>query len=421
LNALLIRNARTLTMCDGTVEALRPPTARRGRELGYLGIVEKADVLITDGVISQVSAAGRLASASLKRALEMQEIEAAGRVLMPGFVDCHTHTCWAGSRIDEWEHKLAGATYLEIMASGGGIMSTVRAVRSASEDGLVRELDARLQQMLRLGTTTVEVKSGYGLTAEHELKMLRAIERVAKESRATVSPTALLGHALEGEGDAAKRFVDSTIGATLDAVHQAFPDVPIDAYCEKGAWSVEECVRLFERAKSLGHRFRVHADQFNELGMIEAAAELGALSVDHLEASSRETLAALARTETFGVMLPACGFHLDGRYADGRGFLDAGGLLAIATNRNPGSAPCASMAMIIALATRHLRLTPAEAIGAATVNPARLLGFTDRGHIAPGARADLLLLRHTDERALGYEFGDNPIDLVVSAGQIVRR
>ncbi|MBY0262703.1 MAG: amidohydrolase family protein, partial [Phycisphaerales bacterium] len=192
-----------------------------------------------------------------------------------------------------------------------------------------------------------------------------------------------------------------------------------DADCEKGAWSLADTTRLLKAAADRGHPVRVHADQFNALGMLEAAIDLGARSVDHLEASTPEGLVALARSDTFGVMLPACGFHLDGRYAKGRAFLDAGGKLALATNLNPGSAPCFSMPMVIALAVRHLGLSVAEAIGATTANAASLLGLTDRGHLAPGARADVIMLAHEDERALGAEIGGNPVELVIVNGQII--
>ena len=270
--------------------------------------------------------------------------------------------------------------------------------------------------MAREGTGAVEIKSGYGLSPEHELKMLRAIARAADSWAGVVSPTACIGHAKDPDQD---DFVASTIDATLGSVHDAFPTITIDAYCEQGAWSLDETVRLFERARALGHPLRVHADQFHELGMLDAAIELGALSVDHLEATGPDALGRLAESDTMGVMLPCSGFHIDGRYADGRAFLDAGGALAIATNANPGSAPCLSMPMAIALAVRHLGVTAAEAITASTVNAAHLLGMGDRGTLEPGACADLIMLRHRDERQIGHEFGGAHADLVVIGGEIV--
>lgn len=345
-------------------------------------------------------------------------IEAGGRVLMPGFVDAHTHALWAGDRLSEWELKQKGASYLEILRAGGGILSTVRAVRAASAEELTANLAARLQIMLREGTTSVEVKSGYGLTTADELKMLRAISSAAAEFRGTVIPTALLGHAIDPDQP---RFVNVTIEETLPAVSAGFPGIAIDAFCEQGAWTVQDCRRLLERAIELGHPVRLHADQFNAMGGLDLAVELGARSVDHLEATGAEGLARLARSPTFGVMLPACGLHVDGRYGDGRSFLDAGGKLVLASNCNPGSAPMSSMPFVIALAVRKLGLTVPEAIEAITCSPAHLLELSDRGQIAPGMRADLILLRHTDERLLAYELGGNPVDAVICAGQIAHR
>jgi len=344
-------------------------------------------------------------------------VVAEGRVLMPGFVDAHTHALWAGDRARDFELSLAGKSYPEIAAEGGGIWSTVRAVRAASEAELVRNLSARLTRMLNEGTTTLEVKSGYGLDAETELKMLRAMRSVQRDFPGTLVMTALLGHALDPEDPS---FVERTIERTLPGVHAEFPDVFVDAYCEGGAWSVADCRRLLARAAELGHPLRLHVDQFQRLGGLALASELGLVSVDHLEASSAADLAALARGETFGVMLPASAFHLRGAYADARRFLDSGGRLVLASNLNPGSAPCSSMPFVVALAVRYSGVRLEEAIVATTSRAAELLGLPDRGSIAPGKRADLILLRHCDERLLALEFGGDPVDFVMAGGRIVR-
>ena len=255
----------------------------------------------------------------------------------------------------------------------------------------------------------------FGLNLEAELNMLHAIRRAARGWPGTVQPTALLGHAFEGELAGYVRMVRREM---LPAVAKDFPGIPIDAFCERGAWTVEACVQLFKQARR-HHPLRVHADQFNSFGMIAEAVRLGARSVDHLEASTDADLALLAQSRTFGVILPVTGFHTDGRYARARRFVDAGGLLALATNCNPGSAPSHSMPFAIALAVRGCGLTPAEAIVAATVNAAALLGFADRGTIVAGQRADLILLRHRDERLLAYELGGNPVDAVICGGKLV--
>jgi len=402
-NSIAIINARVLTLADGDLP-------RRGEQMSNLSPINGATVLIEDGTITRLGTEVDVPD-------DAEIIDASGRVVLPGFVDCHTHACWAGDRLDEWEQKQRGATYLEILKAGGGIMSTVNAVRQASVAQLAESLLVRLNWMLREGTTTCEVKSGYGLSTADELKMLDAITLASENWPGRIAPTACIGHAKDSS---VVDFVKQTIEETLPAVHEKYPSVTIDAYTEDGAWSVDETVALFSAAKALGHPLRIHADQFNALGMLDAAIELGAISVDHLEATQPESLVTLAQSNTMGVMLPCSGFHVDGRYADGRSFIDAGGSLAIATNVNPGSAPCLSMPMSIALAVRNLGITAAEAIIASTSNGAHLLGFTDIGTIEFGKRADLIMLRHTDERQLGYTFGGNSVKAVICNGQIVR-
>lgn len=345
-------------------------------------------------------------------------IEAQGQVLIPGFVDCHTHACFAGSRLEEWQQKLAGADYLELLSQGGGIMSTVRATRKATEDELTELLLHRLMRMLKHGSTTIEVKSGYGLDTESELKMLRSIDRAARQFPGSVIATACIGHAIDPEVEH-DRFVRRTIRETLPAVTAEFPGIALDAYCEQGAWSLSECLQLCEAGQKAGHPIRMHADQFNALGMIEAAVERGFVSVDHLEASRPEGLQTLAGSDTFGVMLPASGFHLNDQYGDGRAFLDAGGKLALASNYNPGSAPCYSMPFVIQLAVRKLGLTIDEALHASTQAAADVLGLSDRGRIEVGQRADLILLDETDVRTLAFEFGGHAIRQVICNGRLI--
>ncbi len=408
--SLLIRNARILTLAPSTGSgqaALNRP--RRGKELAELGIIPQGEVLITEGKITAVGP-------KVDAPADAEVVEAQGRVLLPGFVDCHTHACWAGDRLDEWEQQLRGVPYLEILKQGGGIHATVRAVREATKKQLAAHLKTRLDAMLRAGTTTVEIKSGYGLEAEAELKMLRAIVRAGHEWPGTIVPTALLGHAFEGDPEDYARMV---VKEMLPAVSKEFPDITVDAYCEKGAWSLDACVKLFEKAQK-HHPIRVHTDQFNSLGMVPEAIRLHARSADHLEASTKADLLLLASSRTTGVILPCTGFHTDGRYARAGFLVDAGGAVALATNCNPGTSPTHSMPFAIALAVRFCGLSPAEAIVAATINAAAVLGLSDRGTIEAGRRADLILLCHKDERQLAYELGGNPVDAVICNGQVVK-
>ena len=407
--SLFIRHARVLTLAqpNGAHSLTASGRARRGPALRELGVIPRGNVLIVGEKISAVGT-------DLNPPADAEVIDADGRVLMPGFVDCHTHACWAGDPLDEWEQQLSGVTPGEIAKRGGGFHAIVRAVREATRKQLAAALRLRLDQMLRGGTTTVEVKSGYGLTTEAELKMLHAIQRAAQEWPGTIIPTALLGHGIEGDVAAHTRTV---VREMLPAIWHDFPGITIDACCEEGGWPVEACVRLFDRAGKHGLPLRAHADQTKSLGMVAEALRLHVRSVDHLENATKADMIALASSDTFGVFTPAASFHMGGRYARAGAFADSGGLVALATDYNPLSAPSHSMPFAIALGVRCCGLTPAEAITASTINAAALLGFTDRGTIEPGQRADVVLLRHRDERLLAHELGGNPVDCVISGGR----
>ncbi len=389
--SVLIHNARLITLAG-------PDEPRRGDALRELSPIDRGYIAVDDeGLIARVEPGDPPGDVQAP-----QVIDARGRVVLPAFVDCHTHACWAGERYDEFERRLAGASYLDILRSGGGIMATVRAVRRAGEDELLDLLRVRAERMIALGTGACEIKSGYGLDTETELKMLRSIDRLRRESPLLITPTFLGAHAIDSDQP---EFVRRTINETLPAVAREFPGITCDAYCEDGAWSLDETRRLFEAAQAHELPLRVHADQFNALGMTGLAVEMNAVSVDHLEATEPKELERLARSDTFGVALPCSGFQLDDRYAPARAFLDAGGALAIASNYNPGSAPTPSMPFTIALACRKLKLTVAEALTAATHNAACLLGIQDDvGSIQPDRRANLQMWDFTDERELPYEF-----------------
>lgn len=404
--SIAIINARILTL-----DTFGRNEPKRKAEMRALGVIERGWIRCEGNRITAVQ------SGDYPGPFEGQVIDASGNVLLPAFVDCHTHACWAGDRFDEFEMSLQGAGYLDILKAGGGIMSTVRAVRAATEDELASNLLRRLGGMAALGSGTIEVKSGYGLDTENELKMLRAIHQASRMTLQTVTGTFMGAHAIDPGNP---RQVEQIIDETLPAVVMEFPNITCDAFCEQGAWSLEDCRRLFEYAKELGCPIRVHTDQFNSLGMTRLAIELGAVSVDHLEAVTPKDLEHLAHSKTIGVCLPCAGFHLDGRYAPARTLIDAGGAVAIATNFNPGSAPTPSMAFIVALACRKLRMTPAEAIVAATFNAACVMGLQEStGSIEVGKRADVQLFDATDERDIAFELaGPGPL-AVIMGGEIV--
>ena len=404
--SIALINARLLTL-----DSFGRREPRRKAAMRDLGVIERGWVRCENGRIAGVAAG------EYPGPFDGQVIDASGNVVMPAFIDCHTHACWAGERFDEFEMSLAGASYLDILKAGGGIMATVRAVRAASEDDLAGNLLRRLGGMAALGTATVEVKSGYGLDTDNELKMLRAIHQASRMTLQTVVGTFMGAHAID---PANPRTVEQIIDETLPAVVSEFPGITCDAFCEEGAWTLDDCRRLFEYARELGCPIRVHTDQFNSLGMTRLAIELGAISVDHLEVITPKDLEHLAHSQTIGVVLPCAGFHLNGDYAPARALIDAGGAAAIATNCNPGSAPTPSIAFTIALACRKLRLTAAEAITAATFNAACVLGLQDTiGSIEVGKRADMQLLDSTDEREVGFELaGPGPLAVIIG-GEIV--
>lgn len=413
---LLIRRARVLTLAPSAAAPTATPFAvrpRRGPAFRELGILPRGDVLVDGGKILAVAP-------ELPVPADAEVIDAEGRVLMPGFVDCHTHACDPALALEDWEKALAGVASAEIEKAGGGLPAAIRAVRAATRKQLAATLRTRLDAALRAGTTTIEVKSGLGLSSDAERKLLGAIQRAATEWPGTIVATALLGHTVEGDVAAFTRLI---VREVLPEVWHEFPGLAVDARCAADAWPAEACVRLLDRARKHGLPIRVSADQYAPTGMIPEALALHARSVDHLENASRADLQALAASDTFAVVLPASSFHLGNRYARAGALADGGALLALGSDfgGGPGSAPSPSLPFAIALAVRHTGLTVAEAITAATVNAAAALGLDDRGVIAPGLRADLVLLRHSDERLLAHDFGESPIDRVICAGKLLPR
>jgi imidazolonepropionase len=397
---------------------------QRGWDLGRLEIIPDGAVLIQNETILAAGPSEELRAAYPNE----PALDAGGQVVMPGFVDPHTHAIWVGDRAAEFELRLQGKSYLEILAAGGGIISTVRAVRTAPFEKLLDETRPRLWNMFNHGTTTAEVKTGYGLRTAAELRMLQALLALEAEGPLELAITFLGAHAIAPEfKDHPDDYTDLICATMLPVlrewwpIHAPYHPLPfVDVFCETGAFSLEQSRRILEKARSLEFPLKIHADEFDNLGGARLAAELGAVSADHLVVTSSEDIQALAQSSTVAVGLPCTPFglvHTD--YTPAQEILEAGGLLAIATDINPGTAWCESMQFALALACRHMRLTPAQAIAAATINAAAAINrANDLGSIEPGKQADLLILSVPDYHHLGYRFGANLVQTVIKKGHV---
>ncbi len=400
---------------------------QRGARLGTLGLIADGAIAIRDGVIVEAGTTDAIRA----RFSAQNTIDASGRAVVPGFVDPHTHLVYAGDRAAEFEMRIAGATYMEIMAAGGGINNTVCATRAAGLEELITGARRRLDIMLALGTTTAEVKTGYGLDPETELRMLEAIAALDRTHPIDLVPTFLAAHAVPPEyAGRADEYVDLVVSQMIPAAaawyrgsHFAAQGTPffIDVFCEAGAFDLEQSRRVLEAGIAHGMAVKAHVDEFKTLGGVGLGVTLGAVSLDHLDVTPAEDRERLAASGAVGVVLPAVNFNLGSAYfADARALVEAGAALAIATDINPGSAPCPSMPLVMAIACRYQRLTPAEALAAATINAAHAIGLGDRtGSLEPGKQADLLILDEPDYRHLAYQFGGNIVHSVIKHGQVV--
>jgi imidazolonepropionase len=340
---------------------------------------------------------------------EVVELDGRGRSAVPGLVDCHTHACFAGDRAAEFELRSRGASYEELHAAGGGILSTVRATRAAGEEGLAAAVERHQGWMLAKGTTTFEAKSGYGLDRETELSMLRVIRGAGG------IPTWLGAHAVPPEFSDADAYLDFALAEVLPEAAQLAEAA--DVFVERGAFDVVQARRYLEACRDAGLALRLHADQFTEAGGVGLAVELGARSVDHLEATEPGGVRILAASDVAAVLLPVAALFLDRRMPPARDFVDRGAIVALATDFNPGSAYCESLPIVCGLACTKLQLAPAEALAACTVNAAHVLGRADRlGRLAPGYAADLLLLETPDWRHLAYHLGGDVVAAVIKDG-----
>ncbi|HPC07026.1 MAG TPA: imidazolonepropionase [Anaerolineaceae bacterium] len=389
-----------------------------------LQIIPDGAVLVRDGIIRKVGSTADL----LKAYPDEEKLDANGKAIIPGLVDPHTHLVWAGDRAAEFELRLQGKSYMEIMAAGGGIASTVRDTRNAGVDELVRQALPRARSMFAHGTTTAEAKSGYGLELGSEIDQLQAILKLDAIGPLELAPTFLGAHAVAPE------YLDDPDGYTTLVADEMLPSLKewwkahapkrplphVDVFCEVGAFNLQQTRQILEKAKSLGFPLKVHVDEFEALGGTRLAVELGAATADHLVKTTDEELHLLAESNTVAVSLPCTPFGLaDPHYTRARTIIDHGGVLALASDLNPGTAWCGNMQFVMALACRYLKLTPAEALTAATINAAAAINRQEIiGSIEPGKQADLLILNVDDYRHLMYRFGTNLVETVIKAGRV---
>jgi imidazolonepropionase len=399
---LLIRDLKQVASPAGRHAPLRR------RDLGEVELTEDAYVLCDGATIEEVGRMSELDSLDE----DVAELDGSGLCAIPGLVDCHTHPAFGGDRVEEFSLRAAGASYEELHAAGGGILSTVRATREAGADGIRAAVVRHRAWMRRAGTTTFEGKSGYGLDGETELASLKAIRDAGGVA------TFLGAHAVPPEHGDAEAYLDFVIADVLPEA--ASLAEAADVFLERGAFDVAQARRYLQAARGHGLALRLHGDQFTESGAIPLAVELGARSVDHLEATRPQGTAALAASDVTGVLLPASALFLGRPMPPARALVDAGAAIALATDFNPGSAFTTSLPLVCSLAATQLKLSPAEALAACTVNAAHVLGRADRiGRIAPGYAADLTLLDAPDWRHLAYHLAGDLVATVVEAGTVV--
>lgn len=389
---------------------------KTGADMRTIGIIPNAGVLIQNGVVTAVTPGEHTAIPH-----DIDILDAEGRAVLPGFVDSHTHTVFAGSRENEFAMRAEGRSYQEIAEAGGGILSTMRATREATKKDLYRQAERRLNLMMRSGTTTVEIKSGYGLSPESEMKMLEVINDLKRDHYATIVATFLGAHAFPPEyKEDQKGYVDRLCDFMLPYIAEKKLATFVDVFCEKGYFDLRFTEQILLEAKRHGLIPKLHADQLNAIGATELGAKHNAISVDHLEKTTAEGITALKNSHTIATVLPGCSLFLNHPYAPARALIDAGIPVALATDFNPGSQMCSSMQMMLTLACTQMRMTPEEAITAATLNGAAALGLSHEiGSIEIGKQADVVLYDAKDYRTIPYHYGANHVWKVVKNGVVL--
>ena len=416
LSHLLITGASQLLTLRGRIP-------RRGEHLSDLGILRDGALLIRDGMIAAVGTRREIESLPESRSAE--KLDVAGRVVLPGFVDSHTHLIHAASRAEEYELKIAGASYEEIARKGGGILNSVKKLRAATGEALKKRAHAALREFAAHGTTTLEAKSGYGLNVASELKILRLHKELGAEQPLEIVSTFLGAHVVPAEYRGKRAGTEQYVTLLTDKL---IPEVAAeklaefcDVFCDRGAFSRRDSKKILEAGKENGLAPRVHAEQLTRRGATQLAVQLGAASCDHLEQVSKADIRALAKSNTVATLLPGCDFHLGlKKYAPARALIEVGAIVALATDYNPGTSPTMSMPMVLSLACTQLRLSPAEAIAAATINAAYSLRREKQiGSLETGKRADIAVFEVEDYREIPYYFGVNKCWMTLKNGRPV--
>jgi imidazolonepropionase len=387
---------------------------------GGCSILEGGSILIRDGVIEWVGPTAEMPAAA-KEERDAVWIDARGKVILPGFIDSHTHLIFAGSRVEEFEQRLRGASYAEIAAQGGGILSTVRQVRQASKEELKALARPRLRRLLQFGVTTIEVKSGYGLTTADEIKCLETIAELNAEGPWELVPTFLGAHAVPPEYRTDREgYVRSLCEEMLPEVARRGLAEFCDVFCETGVFSVAESRRILTRARDLGLRLKLHADELSPLGGAELAAEVGAVSADHLLCITEKGIDALAAVGTVATLLPGTAFFLGVDYAPARRLIERGVAVALASDCNPGTCMTENLPLLGSMACTQMGMLPREVVTALTLNAAAALGRRDRlGSLTPGKQGDVIVCNVPDYREIFYHFGINHVECVVKRGRVV--
>ncbi len=396
MSSIVVLHASQLVTLAG------PKRPRAGRELSELAIIPDGGMLVRDGRIDVVGPSSEIK----KKAGDAEVFDARGKLVLPGFVDAHTHLVFAGNRLDDFERRARGDTYEQIAKAGGGIWSTVEKTRAASEADLLMQAKKHADWFLRCGTTTVESKSGYGLSVEDELKILRVMRRLNQETPLEIVPTFLGAHAVPRKMRV-DEYVDLVVNEMLSRVTSDGVAEFCDVFCERGYFDIEQSRRILTAAKKLGLKLRIHADQLSNSGAAKLAGELKATTADHLEKTDEQGIAALKSGGVQPVLLPGSVYALGStHYPRAREMIEAGLAVVIATDFNPGSSPTPSMPMILSLACTQMKMSPAEAISASTINPSYSLGRGDQiGSLEPGKVGNFSIFDCEDYRELAYWFG----------------